>query len=199
MSDARFEPQAPRPGQQIPPEVTLLSEVGKPVQLAELLREGPLVLLFFGGSADAQGVQRLLEFRDRTLAFQQFKTRIAAVSTDGPSLSSFLRSERGLGFPILSDEHGKVSAAFGMLEGSHARSAGFLIDKTQVVRRRWLANQLSSGDLLTAVKRGAGKPEKRNSGAASASSPKKTSRLRRRLGALFTSLQHAIKPVPLVR
>ncbi len=189
MNESRFEPQAPRPGQHLP-EVTLRTEVGKPVRLGELLQGGPLVLLFFGGSNDLRSVQRLLEFRDRTLSFHLAGARIAAISTDGPSLSAFLRSERGLAFSILSDEGGKAAAAFGMLDGQVARSAGFLIDAGLVVRQRWLGSQISAGELLTAVKRGAARPE---------GSAKKGGRRFGRLRHLLSTIQHVFKPVRLVR
>lgn len=191
MTDPRFDPRAPRLGQHIP-EATLQTEDGKPLLLSALARGSPLILLFFGGSDDVQGVRRLLEFRDLTMAFKHAGARIAAVSTDGPSLSAFLRSERALGFPILSDEEGKASAAFGMLDGEQARSAGFLIDAKLVVRKRWLGAQITVGDLLTAVKRGGARPQ---DGKGEGKGGRRFSRLRQ----ILSSIQHAFKPARLVR
>ena len=141
------------------PDVELLDDRRKPVRLSELWAAGPLVLLFYRGEASPESRAALLDFRDNGLAFKKLGARIAAVSTDEPSVSAWLRTERGLSCDLLCDPSRTAVDAWGLLDRESfdgvARQAVFVIDRTGHVRSRALEDgKLDADTILHFLRRG---------------------------------------------
>ena len=141
------------------PDVELLDDRRRPVRLSELWAAGPLVLLFYRGEASPDCRAQLLDFRDNGLAFKKLGARIAAISTDEPAVSAWLRTERGLSCDLLCDPSRTAVDAWGLLDrdsfGGVARSAVFVIDRTGHVRSRAVEDgRFNADSALNFLRRG---------------------------------------------
>lgn len=105
---------APKPGEHAP-DVSVLTVDGKPVQLATLYAERPIVLIFYRG--------RWCPFCDLTLRaydrlLPDFTTAgvvVAAVSPQTVLETTTTGTERGLGYPLFSDPGNTASREFGLV------------------------------------------------------------------------------------
>ncbi|GAC1338227.1 MAG: hypothetical protein NVSMB23_05700 [Myxococcales bacterium] len=156
-----FRRMAERPTSEMPRQVADFSvpeQGGKRVRLSSLTGRGPLVLLVHPGVTHPQSVALLLEYRDRALNFRQHGAQIASISPDEASALAFLRSARGLPFPLLSDPGRTALSALGALGGNGGEGmAVLLLDRARRVRHQQRAALGSSEALLTLVKRGGGR------------------------------------------
>ena len=96
------------------PAFTLNDPDGKPMSSADLLRQGPLVVTFYRGvwcpycNMELQALQAALpEIRDAG-------ARVVAISPQVAANSRKSVRQNALEFPILSDVHNDVAAAFGL-------------------------------------------------------------------------------------
>lgn len=96
------------------PAFTLDDAEGKPVSSADLLRQGPLVVTFYRGvwcpycNMDLQALQAALP------AVQEAGASLVAISPQLAANSRKAVRQNALTFPILSDSHNDVAAAFGL-------------------------------------------------------------------------------------
>lgn len=96
------------------PAFTLDDAEGKPVSSADLLRQGPLVVTFYRGvwcpycNMDLQALQAALP------AVQEAGAKLVAISPQLAANSRKAVRQNALTFPILSDSHNDVAAAFGL-------------------------------------------------------------------------------------
>lgn len=96
------------------PSFTLNDPDGNPVASADLLAKGPLVLSFYRGvwcpycNLELQALQGALP------QFQALGANLIAISPQTAVNSRKSVRQNGLGFPILSDTHNDVAAAFGL-------------------------------------------------------------------------------------
>lgn len=96
------------------PAFTLNDPEGKPVSSAELLRQGPLVLTFYRGvwcpycNMELQALQAALP------DIQGAGASLVAISPQVAANSRKSVRQSALTFPILSDTHNDVAAAFGL-------------------------------------------------------------------------------------
>jgi len=96
------------------PGFTLLDPDGNPVSSADLLKHGPLVISFYRGvwcpycNMELQALQAALP------AFQALGASLVAISPQNPVNSRKSVRQNGLSFPILSDPHNDLAAAFGL-------------------------------------------------------------------------------------
>lgn len=96
------------------PAFTLEDAEGKPVSSADLLRQGPLVVTFYRGvwcpycNMDLQALQAALP------AVQEAGASLVAISPQLAANSRKAVRQNALTFPILSDSHNDVAAAFGL-------------------------------------------------------------------------------------
>ena len=96
------------------PAFTLNDPHGKPVTSAELLARGPLVVSFYRGvwcpycNMELQALQAALP------DFQALGAGLVAISPQIAANSRKSVRQNELGFPILSDPHNDVAAAFGL-------------------------------------------------------------------------------------
>ena len=173
-----WEPAAPKPGEQAF-DLLLLDETGKPTEISALARGGPLLALVFRGPDDQAGLSMLRQYRDLTLALRRAGVSVCGIAHAEPSALRFMREERGLGFPLLSDADGTALSHWGMLD----RTGFFLLAADLKVKLRALGSRDSADALLTFVRRGGTRPL----------------RFRDRLAHLLHALSHALRPRRLAR
>jgi peroxiredoxin len=96
------------------PEFTLPDVAGRPVSSAELLKQGPLVVVFLRGRwcpfccATVEAWQGMLQVVKRHGA------NLVAISPMTSKQADFMRDQHKLLFPVLSDERNRVAAQFGI-------------------------------------------------------------------------------------
>ncbi|MBW6530416.1 AhpC/TSA family protein [Sphingomonas sp. RRHST34] len=96
------------------PAFTLKNPEGQPVLSADLLANGPLVVSFYRGvwcpycNMELQALQAALP------AFEELGASLVAISPQTAVNSRKSVRQNELGFPILSDTHNDVAAAFGL-------------------------------------------------------------------------------------
>ncbi|WP_165215323.1 peroxiredoxin-like family protein [Affinirhizobium pseudoryzae] len=96
------------------PEFTLSDPDGNPVSSADLLAHGPLVISFYRGvwcpycNMELQALQEVLP------QFEALGAKLVAISPQNPVNSRKSVRQNNLTFPILSDTHNDVAAAFGL-------------------------------------------------------------------------------------
>jgi peroxiredoxin len=96
------------------PEFTLSDPDGNSVSSADLLANGPLVISFYRGvwcpycNMELQALQEVLP------QFEALGAKLVAISPQNPVNSRKSVRQNNLTFPILSDTHNDVAAAFGL-------------------------------------------------------------------------------------
>jgi|SRR5690349_3497703 peroxiredoxin len=174
-----WDPASPGVGDKLP-DLELLDEAGRPLALSSLAGRGKLLILFFAGLSDREGLRLLSDYRDSTLALFRAGVTVCAVGHADPSALRFLRSERGLGFRMLADADATALSRLGMLD----RTGLFLVDRDLTLKLRALGTRTPADALLTFARRGGGR----------ARAP-----LRERIAHFFQALPHALRPLKPVR
>ncbi len=96
------------------PGFTLNDPEGKPVSSADLLAKGPLIITFYRGvwcpycNVELQALQETLP------QFRALGANLVAISPQTAANSRKSQRQNKLDFPILSDTHNDVAAAFGL-------------------------------------------------------------------------------------
>jgi len=96
------------------PLFTLNDPQGHPVSSAELLLQGPLVLSFYRGVWCPYCNMELQALEETLPAFQALGANLIAISPQTAPNSRKSVRQNNLSFPILSDSHNNVAAAFGL-------------------------------------------------------------------------------------
>ena len=123
------------------PEFTLPAQTGEgQVSLSDYL--GQWVVLYFypkdftpGCTLEAQRFQRDIE------KFQAVNAQILGVSADSAEVHAEFCDSEGLTFPLLADEDGAVSQAYGSWLGNMSMRHSFLIDPEGTLRQTFLKVQ----------------------------------------------------------
>lgn len=97
------------------PHFTLKDATGKPHELADALKQGPVLLVFYKESCPTcQFTLPFLERLHRATA-PPGRVQVWGVSQDDPELTTGFAAEYGCSFPLLVDEDGyPVSNAYGL-------------------------------------------------------------------------------------
>ena len=96
------------------PAFALRDPDGETVSSAELLARGPLVVSFYRGVWCPYCNMELQALQEALPAFQALGANLVAISPQTPVNSRKSVRQNTLGFPILSDPHNEVAAAFGL-------------------------------------------------------------------------------------
>jgi peroxiredoxin len=96
------------------PSFTLNDPDGKPVSSAELLAQGPLLLSFYRGVWCPYCNMELQALQQSLPAFLAAGAQLVAISPQTAPNSRKSMRNNNLEFPILSDSHNEVAAAFGL-------------------------------------------------------------------------------------
>ncbi len=112
------------------PAFTLKDPEGQPVSSADLLARGPLVVSFYRGvwcpycNMELQALQAALP------AFEELGASLVAISPQTAVNSRKSMRQNELSFPILSDTHNDVAAAFGL----RFEMPGYLVELYQALK-----------------------------------------------------------------
>lgn len=96
------------------PAFTLNDPDGKPVSSADLLAKGPLVISFYRGVWCPYCNLELQALQEALPQFAELGASLIAISPQVAANSRKSQRENRLDFPILSDPHNDVAAAFGL-------------------------------------------------------------------------------------
>jgi peroxiredoxin len=143
-----WDESAPGPGEQAP-DLALIDEAGRPVQLSSLAVPGQLLVLVFGGPSDEAGLELLRDYRDETLALRRAGVSICGVAAGEPSSLAYLRAERGLGFPLLADPDGAALSRWSM----PAEASVLLLDRNLLVKQRAIGPRMPAAAMLRFLRR----------------------------------------------
>jgi peroxiredoxin Q/BCP len=126
------------------PDFTLPADGGGKVALKDL--KGKTVILYFYPKDDTSGcTAEACAFRDQLPDFSKSKATVLGVSRDSVASHDKFKKKYGLTFPLLSDEEGKVTEAYGtwVEKSMYGRKymgidrSTFLIDPKGVIRGIW--------------------------------------------------------------
>lgn len=96
------------------PDFTLPDAAGQPVQLTELLKGGPVVLVFYRGNWCPYCNLQLRAYDQALAQFQAYGANLVAVSPQTPDLTRLTAEEKDLHFPVLSDAGNAVARQYGL-------------------------------------------------------------------------------------
>jgi len=96
------------------PVFTLADPAGQPVSSAELLEHGPLIVSFYRGVWCPYCNLELQALQETLPQFRALGASLVAISPQTAANSRKSQRQNKLDFPILSDTHNDVAAAFGL-------------------------------------------------------------------------------------
>lgn len=96
------------------PEVSFKNAEGEAVTLESLLKDGPVVLIFYRGGWCPYCVKQLKAFEADREAIEAAGGRIIAVSPELPEFVGKTRTKNKIGFTVLSDSGAVAARAFGV-------------------------------------------------------------------------------------
>lgn len=107
-----------------------------PVTLADRLREGPVVLVFFQEASTPTCEAELRAFATEHDLVRELGAHVLAVSTDPPEAQQRFAEQLAAPFPILSDPQGEAARAYGVFDETSRRAnrAVFVIGQDGVVK-----------------------------------------------------------------
>jgi peroxiredoxin Q/BCP len=113
------------------PDFTLPDTEGNTVSLSALLRNGPVILAFYPKAFTPGCTKQNKNFRDRFAEVQAKGAQVVGISTDSVETQRKFKAEHGLPYTLLSDQGGKVAAAYSgkMPVLGVANRANFVIDQ----------------------------------------------------------------------
>jgi peroxiredoxin Q/BCP len=86
-------------------------------RLSELLAEGPVVLFFYPAALSRGCTAEACHFRDLAAEFAAVGARPVGISGDPVERQQEFAGRHTLGFPLLSDEDGRIREMFGVKRG----------------------------------------------------------------------------------
>jgi peroxiredoxin len=108
-----FAARAPKVGERAP-EFTLADQRGEQVSLAELLRDGPVVLVFYRGEWCPYCNLQLRTFQAHLGELAEHGAQLVAISPQTPDHSLSMAEKNELGFRVLSDVGASVIDEYGL-------------------------------------------------------------------------------------
>jgi len=97
------------------PDFTLPDIQGNPVTLSELLKKGPVVLVWYRGGWCPYCNLHLQTLQNALPDFQAAGAQLVAVSPELPAKTEITSQKHTLGFPVLSDQGNKTASAYGLV------------------------------------------------------------------------------------
>lgn len=119
----------------------------EPVELSDLLEEGPVVLAFFPGAFTSVCTHEMVTFRDRLENITGAGATLAGVSIDTPFSLQEFADQHDLNFPLIGDTNRELIEAYGVamdfdglgLEDA-AKRAVFVVDGDGTVTYAWVSD-----------------------------------------------------------
>ena len=113
LAAEQFAGRALKPGDAAP-DFILPDAQGNPVRLYSLLREGPVVVVFYRGGWCPYCNLHLRGFQRALPQLRELGAQVVAVSPQLPDQSLTTRENNALEFPVLSDVGNKAAHQFGV-------------------------------------------------------------------------------------
>jgi peroxiredoxin len=102
------------PSGAVAPDFILPDAQGKPVRLQSLLRDGPVVVVFYRGGWCPYCNLHLRGFQRRLPEFEALGAQVVAISPQLPDNSLSTQEKDELKYPVLSDVGNKIAHKFGV-------------------------------------------------------------------------------------
>jgi peroxiredoxin Q/BCP len=120
----------------VAPDFTLPDQDGQPASLADLLRDGCLVLYFYPKDDTPGCTVEACLFRDENQTFADAGARVVGVSSDSVESHRSFADKCRIPFTLLSDRGGAVRARFGVPRtlGLIDGRVTYVIDRRGIVR-----------------------------------------------------------------
>ena len=115
------------------PDFELPDQDGKPVRLAELLVQGPVVLFFYPAAMTPGCTKEACHFRDLAAEFAAVGAQRVGISADPPAKQREFADRHGFDYPLLSDEDGAIARQFGVQRGGVVRRLGLPVKRQTFV------------------------------------------------------------------
>ena len=124
------------------PEATVFLGPGQAMSIAELVEDGPKLLVFYPFDWSSTCTNEMELVRDRREDFEELGVQPVGISRDSPWTHIAWTQVLDLNFGLLSDFNGEAVRAFGIAfeyRGFRdvARRSAFLVDESGVVRAAW--------------------------------------------------------------
>lgn len=136
---------------------TLKDHAGEDVNLAEQLKNGPVVLAFFPMAFTGVCTAEMCEFRDKLKDFESLKATVFGISVDSRfSLAEFAK-QQNLNFKLLSDFNKEVAGSLGVLYEDFlgmkgvSKRAVFVVNTDSTVSYKWVTDNAGESPDLSAV------------------------------------------------
>lgn len=129
-------------GDAAPVEMELEDGEGRRVKLAEYLRPGgALVVYFYPADFTPVCTAQACMVRDLTAELEAAGVRVVGISPQGAESKAKFAARHGLTYPVLADPGKRVARAFGVVMlGVFMRRATFVLDEKGMVRERAVAD-----------------------------------------------------------
>ena len=115
------------------PDFELPDQDGKPVRLAELLVQGPVVLFFYPAAMTPGCTKEACHFRDLAAEFAAAGAQRVGISADPPAKQREFADRHSFDYPLLSDEDGAIARQFGVQRGGVVRRLGLPVKRQTFV------------------------------------------------------------------
>jgi peroxiredoxin len=148
----RVDAPAPDPGRDVlvgakrnlgkAPSSSLTALDGSKVEIASLVGDRALVVVFYRGNWCRKCRKQLGELQGILTGFTQQGANVIAISTDAPEQNSELTKKLGLQYSLYSDRGGLNSTTWGVYSREHdlARPAVFVISKDGNIAYRYVSD-----------------------------------------------------------
>ena len=151
LADTKYEPiptQAHPLLLQPAPDFTLTDVNGKDWSLADRLKEGPVVLVFYFGYHCNHCVSQLFALNKDLEKFRELGVTVVTISADPPELTRQRFKQYGaFGFPVLSDPGNKIAQKYETyLANPKAPQEGDLLHGTFIISRQGEIAWANRGD-----------------------------------------------------
>jgi len=143
---------------------TLKNSVGADVALGDLLKKGPVALVFYRSADWCPFCKKQLQDLEKNRrAIEAAGVQLIGVSYDSPATSAAAATKLGLTFPLLSDTGSKVIDAYGIRNmEAKGKAEGvphpvlFIVDRTGTIRAKLMRDgyreRPESAEIIAAVK-----------------------------------------------
>lgn len=118
------------------PDFSLSDPDGKVLSLKDLLKDGPVVVVFYYGYYCNHCVSQLFDINEDLPFFRELGGRVVAISADPPEQTRERFKKFGaFGFPVLSDPGNKVAEAYRVFRPAGGGKPEVLLHGTFLVQR----------------------------------------------------------------
>jgi peroxiredoxin len=128
------------------PDFELPDHQGRTCKLGDMLKRGPVVVVFYYGYYCNHCVSQLFDLNEDIRYFRELGAEVVAISPDSPELTRERYKQYGeFAFAVLSDPQNKVAEAYGVYSPATAGKEAVLLHGTFVLTRDGLVEWAHSG------------------------------------------------------